>query len=43
VEWPSVAHHMEKFRSSALFQEWRRILGPFFAVAPTVEHFILIG
>jgi quinol monooxygenase YgiN len=43
VEWPSVAHHMEKFRTSPLFQEWRRILGPFFAAAPTVEHFSLIG
>jgi quinol monooxygenase YgiN len=43
VEWPSVAHHMEKFRNSTLFQEWRRILGPFFAATPTVEHYSLIG
>jgi len=43
VEWPSVAHHMDKFRTSPLFQEWRRILGPFFAATPTVEHFTVIG
>jgi quinol monooxygenase YgiN len=43
VEWPTVAHHMEKFRNSPLFQEWRRILGPFFASAPAVEHFTLVG
>jgi quinol monooxygenase YgiN len=43
VQWPTVAHHMEKFRTSPLFQEWRRILGPFFASAPTVEHFTVVG
>jgi quinol monooxygenase YgiN len=43
VQWPTVAHHMEKFRNSTLFQEWRRILGPFFASAPTVEHFTVVG
>jgi quinol monooxygenase YgiN len=43
VEWPSVAHHMEKFRSSPLFQEWRRLLGPFFAATPTVEHYTVLG
>jgi hypothetical protein len=34
---------MEKFRNSTLFQEWRRILGPFIAATPTVEHYSLIG
>jgi quinol monooxygenase YgiN len=43
VEWPTVAHHMEKFRTSLLFQEWRRILGPFFAATPAVEHFTVVG
>jgi quinol monooxygenase YgiN len=38
VEWPSVAHHMEGFRSSPLFQEWRALLGPYFASTPAVEH-----
>lgn len=43
VQWPSVEHHMKGFRESALFVEWRRILGPFFAATPTVEHYELAG
>jgi quinol monooxygenase YgiN len=43
VQWPTVAHHMDKFRNSTLFQEWRRILGPYFASPPTVEHFTVLG
>lgn len=39
IEWPSVQHHMEGFRNSPLFQEWRRLIGPHFAVPPAVEHF----
>lgn len=39
VEWPSVAHHMEGFRNSPLFTQWRALLGPYFAAAPAVEHF----
>lgn len=38
VEWLSVEHHMEGFRNSALFTEWRALLGPFFANQPQVEH-----
>jgi quinol monooxygenase YgiN len=43
VQWPTVAHHMDKFRNSTLFQEWRRILGPYFAATPAVEHFTVVG
>ena len=43
VEWPTVAHHMEGFRNSPLFQEWRGLLGPYFAAAPMVEHHELVG
>jgi quinol monooxygenase YgiN len=39
IEWPSVRHHMEGFRNSPLFQEWRRLIGPYFAAPPVVEHF----
>ncbi|MFT3904948.1 MAG: antibiotic biosynthesis monooxygenase [Steroidobacteraceae bacterium] len=39
VEWPTVAHHMEGFRNSPLFAQWRALLGPYFAAAPAVEHF----
>ena len=42
VEWPTVAHHMEGFRNSPLFQEWRRLIGPYFAAAPVVEHHELV-
>ncbi len=39
VEWDSLAHHMEGFRNSPLFAEWRAILGPYFAEPPVVDHF----
>jgi hypothetical protein len=29
---------MVHFRGSENFQEWRRLVGPCFASAPTVEH-----
>jgi len=39
VQWASIEHHTKGFRESSLFVEWRRILGPFFAVPPFVEHY----
>lgn len=38
VTWASVADHMVGFRESADFQEWRRLVGDFFAAPPIVEH-----
>jgi quinol monooxygenase YgiN len=38
VKWESVAHHMEKFRGAAEFQEWRGNVGACFAAAPKVWH-----
>jgi quinol monooxygenase YgiN len=43
IEWPSVRHHMQGFRNSPLFQEWRRLIGPYFAVPPVVEHFEIVS
>jgi quinol monooxygenase YgiN len=43
VEWTSVAHHLEGFRNSPLFTEWRRLIGPFFVEPPRVEHHELVG
>lgn len=43
VEWPTVEHHMHGFRNSPRFQEWRRILGPFFVAPPFVEHYQAAG
>jgi heme-degrading monooxygenase HmoA len=43
VEWASVKHHNEGFRGSEAFKEWRRIIGPFFANPPLVEHYVPAG
>jgi heme-degrading monooxygenase HmoA len=42
VEWPSIQVHQD-FRASPLFADWRRVIGPFFAVPPLVEHYELAG
>lgn len=42
VEWASLEHHTRGFRESELFAEWRRIVGPFFAEPPSVEHFVAL-
>ncbi len=38
VEWETIENHMVDFRESADFQEWRKLVGPHFAVPPQVEH-----
>ncbi len=38
VKWETLEDHTVHFRGSENFQEWRRLAGPFFASAPTVEH-----
>ena len=43
VEWQTVAHHMEGFRNSPLFVQWRALLGPYFAATPSVEHFEVVS
>ena len=37
--WESLEAHVNDFRESALFTEWRALAGPFFAEPPSVEHF----
>jgi heme-degrading monooxygenase HmoA len=39
VEWDSVEAHVNNFRASERFGQWRAIIGPYFANPPTVEHF----
>jgi heme-degrading monooxygenase HmoA len=39
VEWISVEAHEVNFRQGPHFAEWRRLIGPYFAAAPQVEHF----
>ena len=43
IFWDSLEDHTVGFRGSALFTQWRAIVGPFFAVPPGVEHFELVG
>lgn len=38
IEWETLENHTVDFREGPLFQEWRSIIGPFFASAPDVEH-----
>jgi heme-degrading monooxygenase HmoA len=38
VRWDTVENHTVDFRGSADFQEWRRLVGPYFAATPVVEH-----
>jgi quinol monooxygenase YgiN len=38
VMWDSVQHHMEHFRASPAFQEWRRLVSPHWVGAPSVHH-----
>ena len=38
VGWDTVEDHMVHFRESPAFQEWRALVGPFFATPPAVEH-----
>lgn len=39
ISWATLENHVVDFRESPAFQEWRAIVGPFFAGPPVVEHF----
>ena len=38
VQWATVDNHMVDFRESDDFQEWRKLVGEFFAAPPKVGH-----
>jgi heme-degrading monooxygenase HmoA len=38
IGWDTVEDHLETFRKSQGFQEWRNLAGPFFASPPKVHH-----
>jgi heme-degrading monooxygenase HmoA len=42
IFWETLENHTVDFRESPAFQEWRNIVGPFFAAPPNVEHFTLL-
>lgn len=39
VEWERLEDHTEGFRRSRQYEEWKRLLHPFYDPFPTVEHF----
>lgn len=43
IFWETLENHTIDFRESAAFQEWRAIVGPYFAAPPAVEHFSLLS
>jgi len=43
IFWDTVENHTVDFRQSPTFQDWRAIVGPFFAVPPAVEHYTLLA
>jgi heme-degrading monooxygenase HmoA len=42
IYWETLENHTVDFRQSPAFQEWRAIVGPYFAAPPMVEHFNLL-
>ncbi|MDB5855586.1 MAG: antibiotic biosynthesis monooxygenase [Herminiimonas sp.] len=43
IFWETLENHTIDFRQSPDFQQWRAIVGPFFAAPPSVEHFTLLS
>jgi heme-degrading monooxygenase HmoA len=43
IFWEALENHTVDFRGSPAFQEWRGIVGPYFAAPPIVEHFTLLA
>ncbi len=40
VEWDSVQAHLENFRGTERFAQWRALIGGYFAKPPLVEHYV---
>lgn len=40
IGWRALEDHTIGFRESELFTQWRALIGPYFAQAPHVEHWI---
>lgn len=39
IRWETLEAHMEDFRNSELYKEWRALIGEYFAEPPQVLHF----
>ncbi|WP_233852946.1 antibiotic biosynthesis monooxygenase family protein [Paraburkholderia sp. HD33-4] len=43
VCWETVEHHKLGFRQSTNYEEWQKLVSPFFAQRPLVEHFEIVA
>lgn len=43
IFWETLENHTVDFRQSPAFNDWRAIVGGYFAVPPSVEHFNLLS
>jgi heme-degrading monooxygenase HmoA len=39
IGWTSLSDHLDGFRTSPLFTQWRAVIGPYFEKPPHVEHY----
>ena len=39
IRWQTLENHTVDFRGSDLFQEWRALVGAYFAESPSVRHY----
>ncbi|NBA76659.1 antibiotic biosynthesis monooxygenase [Emticicia sp. ODNR4P] len=42
IHWQTLEDHTIGFRESALFMQWRALIGPFFETPPFVQHYHII-
>lgn len=42
VRWARLEDHTQGFRRSPQYQEWKRLLHPFYDPFPTVEHYTAV-
>ncbi len=38
IQWESVSHHMDLFRNSEAFGQWRTLVGPYFTGPAVMDH-----
>ena len=43
IWWETLENHTVDFRQGPLFPQWRKVVGPFFAAPPVVEHFTRVA
>ena len=43
VTWQHIDDHLIGFKNSPDIEEWRRLVGSFFASPPQIEHFVSAG